>query len=109
MKTACAALLIVSTSVAAINAQAPPADPSDKPKTRIDWNPRPSLRIGDVARIDFRLKLQFDFRAFSPDQSTDDGTFQLHRRRAAIEGRLFKRVDFQIERELREGGPWRDV
>ena len=109
MKMVCAALLIVSSSVSVINAQAPPADPPDKPKTRVDWNPRPSLRIGDVARIDFRLKLQFDFRTFSPDQSTDDGTFQLHRRRAAIEGTLFKRVDFQIERELREGGPWRDV
>ena len=109
MKAACAALLIVSSSVAVISAQAPAADPPSKPETRVDWNPRPSLRIGDVARIDFRLKLQFDFRAFSPDQSTDDGTFKLHRRRAAIEGTLFKRVDFQIERELREHGPWRDV
>ena len=109
MRTVCAALLIVSSSVAVITAQAPAGGSPDKPKTRVDWNPRPSLRLGDVARIDFRLKLQFDFRAFSPDQSVDDGTFKLHRRRAAIDGTLFKRVDFQIERELRKGGPWRDV
>ena len=109
MKTACAALLILSTSAATLSAQAPPADAPDTGKTRVDWNPRPSLRIGDVARIDFRLKLQLDFRGFSPDQAGDDGTFVLHRRRAAIEGTLFTRVDFQIERELREDGPWRDV
>jgi phosphate-selective porin OprO/OprP len=98
VKTVCAALLIVSSGAAVAGAQ-----------VRTDWNPRPSLRIGDVARIDFRLKLQFDFRTFSPDQPGDDGTFVLRRRRAAIDGTLFKRIDFQIERELRERGPWRDV
>jgi phosphate-selective porin OprO/OprP len=109
VRTFCAAFFVVSSSIAVASAQAPAGDPPDGPGTRVDWNPRPSLRIGDVARIDFRLKLQFDFRTFSPDQPEDDGTFVLHRRRAAIDGTLFKRVDFQIERELREGGPWRDV
>ena len=109
MRTVCAALLMVSSSVAIAGAQTRADDPPDKPATRVDWNPRPSLRIGNVARIDVRLKLQFDFRAFSPDQPDNDGTFVLHRRRAGIEGTLFKRVDFQIERELRERGPWRDV
>jgi phosphate-selective porin OprO/OprP len=101
------AVVVVATIMATAPARA--QDAPSKPGTRVDWNPRPSLRVGDVARIDFRLKLQFDFRAFSPDQDATDGAFQLHRRRAAIEGVLFKRVDFQIERELREGGPWRDV
>jgi phosphate-selective porin OprO/OprP len=109
VKTLCAAFLLASTSVTMAGAQTPAGDPPDKPRTRVDWNPRPSLRIGDAARIDFRLKLQLDLRAFSPDQPVDDGTFQLHRRRAAVEGTLFKRVDFQVERELRERGPWRDV
>ncbi len=78
-------------------------------QTRIDWDPRPSIRVGSDVRLDFRLKVQTDVRRFSPDQPTDDGAFHLHRRRAGIEGTLFERVTFQIERELRRRGPWRDV
>jgi phosphate-selective porin OprO/OprP len=96
---ACAAALVLLASLpAAAAAQA-----------RVDWDPRPSIRFGDAVRIDLRLKIQADFRTFSPEQPVDDGTFHLHRRRAGIEGELFGRVSFQIERELREGGPWRDV
>src|SRR5258706_3596810 len=109
MRILSVAVLIVSVSAAPARAQDGQADSPRKPGTRVDWNPRPSLRVGNVARIDFRLKLQLDFRAFSPDQPKHDDTFQFHRRRAGIEGTLFDRVDFQIERELREGGPWRDV
>jgi phosphate-selective porin OprO and OprP len=108
VRDVCVVFLIVSSGAAVVSAQAPAGDPP-RPGTRVDWNPRPSLRIGNVARIDVRLKLQFDFRAFSPDQPADDGTFVLHRRRLALDGVLFRRVDFQIERELREDGPWRDV
>ena len=75
----------------------------------MDWDPRPSLRVGDDVQIDFRLKIQTDFRGFSPEQPTEDGTFDFHRRRAGIEGELFDRVTFQIERELRRRGPWRDA
>lgn len=74
----------------------------------MDWNPRPSIRIGHVARIDLRLKLQAEVRR-SPDQPLPGGAFELFRRRAGIEGTLFNRVDFQIERELRSRGVWRDV
>jgi phosphate-selective porin OprO/OprP len=78
-------------------------------QARIDWDPRPSIRVGNDVRLDFRLKVQGDVRAFSPDQLADDGAFHLHRRRVGVEGTLFERVTFQIERELRRGGPWRDV
>lgn len=78
-------------------------------QAQMDWNPRPSIRVGDDVRLDFRLKVQTDVRESSPDQPTEDGTFHLHRRRAGIEGTLFERVTFQIERELQKRGPWRDV
>jgi phosphate-selective porin OprO and OprP len=86
------------------SAQEPP-----RPPVRMDWNPRPSIRLGDIGRIDFRLKLQGDFRSFDPEQDPDLETFELHRRRAGIEGVLFRRLEFEIERELRKRGPWRDV
>jgi phosphate-selective porin OprO and OprP len=95
---------------AALCSFTPPAyAQSPAPDVRIDWNPRPSLRFGDVLRIDFRFKLQTDWRTFSPEQPNDEGTFELHRRRAGIQGELFERVEFEIEKELREDGAWRDV
>ena len=78
-------------------------------QARVDWDPRPSIRVGDDVRLDFRLKIQGDIRDFSPGQPIDDEGFHLHRRRAGVEGTLYKRVTFQIERELRKRGPWRDV
>ena len=109
MKVLCVALLVVFTGVEGARAQARQQESPEQPGTRVDWNPRPSLRIRNVARIDFRLKLQLDLRAFSPEQPRRDDAFRLHRRRAAVEGTVFRRIDFQVERELREGGPWRDV
>jgi phosphate-selective porin OprO/OprP len=78
-------------------------------QARVDWDPRPSFRVGDDLRLDLRLKIQGDIRGFSPHQPIDDEGFHLHRRRAGVEGTLFERVTFQIERELRKRGPWRDV
>src|SRR5918995_4040818 len=43
----------------------PPAAPQDPPE-KSTWLP-PSLVFGDTARIDFRVKLHADQRAFSPD------------------------------------------
>ena len=77
---------------------------------------RPSLRIGTVLRVDLRAKVQGDFRSFSPDLTTDEGTFDLNRARLGFDGTFLKHFDYQVERELRErfGGlkpkhPWRDV
>ncbi len=103
-----AVLIVVLLMQALPAAQAPPAA-QEEPGVRVDWNPRPSLRFGDVARIDFRLKLQTDFRGFDPAQDEEIDTFEFHRRRAGIQGVLFRRLEFEIERELREHGPWRDV
>lgn len=89
---------------AAAAAQQKPERPA-----RIDWNPRPSIRIGEDIRFDFRLKVQADFRGFSPAQPTDTDMFELHRRRAGIEGEFFNRIEFQIERELGRRGLWRDL
>lgn len=104
-----AALLTVLGTAGIAGAQT--ADARDEPGrgTRVDWDPRPSIRIGDVARVDVRLKLQAEFRKTSPDQPVPGGTFEFFRRRAGIQGTFFNRVDFEIERELRSRGAWRDV
>ena len=69
----------------------------------------PSLRVGDVLRVDFRVKLHGDFRTFSPDLVTDEGLFDPNRRRLGIEGTFLRHFEYQLERELRQDNPWRDV
>lgn len=76
---------------------------------RFVWKQHPSLRFGSVARIDFEAKLQEDVRASYPGaEGLEDPitgktrTFELHRNRIGIQGTLFKKIEFEIERELTE-------
>ena len=52
---------------------------------RLQWTRRPSLRAGDMFRMDFRLKLQGDFREFRSEDDPPD-TFEMSRRRIGIQG-----------------------
>jgi phosphate-selective porin OprO/OprP len=81
----------------------------DDPPVRFLFRERPSLRFGSVLRIDFRLKLQGDFRAFSPNVETEEGLFEMHRRRVGIQGTFLRHFEYEVERELREKRVWRDA
>ncbi len=83
---------------------------------RLVFKDKPSLRFGRILRIDFRAKVQGDFRAFSPDLTTDEGQFDMQRVRFGLEGTFLKEFEYEVEREFRDsfGGrttvtPWRDV
>ena len=108
MKLACL-LGFVMLAQMVTSAQSQPVQAPRPEPVRMDWNPRPSIRLGDFGRIDFRLKLQGDFRSFDPEQDRDLDGFDFHRRRVGVEGFIFRRLEFQIERELRGRGLWRDV
>lgn len=108
----------------------PPAPPAQQPGTlsapeRFVWRQRPSFRFGDTFRIDLALTLQGDVR-----QSYDGADFlaglrpyELRRSRFGIQGNLFRRIEYEIEREFTEKdlvaeellagiepkSPWRDV
>jgi phosphate-selective porin OprO/OprP len=74
------------------------------------WNNRPSVRYGDLLRIDVRARVVSDMRR--PDAAlTDNDTsrFDIARRRIGVEGEIADVADFQIERELADRRPWRDV
>ena len=75
---------------------------------QLEWTHRPSLRAGDMFRMDFRLKLQGDFREFSPEDAPPD-TFEMSRRRIGIQGNFLKHFEYEVERELKRDNPWRDV
>ena len=60
----------------------------------------PSLRLGDHLRLDLHARVQTDLRLDDSDISSDP--FSWGNRRVGVDGVLFKRVEFQIERELRD-------
>jgi phosphate-selective porin OprO/OprP len=118
LRAAVSTVVVLTTFRIAAAQPAPPApagapaaqaQDEDRPRGfRFVFNDRPSFRFGDLLRIDLRLRLQGDFRWFSPDPRTED-VFDLTRRRAAVSGTLFRHLEYEFERELRDRGPWRDV
>lgn len=100
-----AALVVPATSTAQELAEEP-AEPQRKGGS-FRMGDSPSLRLGDHLRLDLHARVQTDFRLDDADISRDP--FSWGNRRVGVDGVLFKRVEFQIERELQDNEPWRDV
>lgn len=97
---------------------------ADRPSGLV-WDNRPSLRIGDLLRVDLTARFQGVFRWSYPgaDVTADLTTFDMRRDRLGVDGALFDHIEFQIERDLTteeltqveidEGlqaeTPWKDV
>jgi phosphate-selective porin OprO/OprP len=84
-------------------------EPDADPPVRFVFPDRPSLRFGSFLRVDFRLRLQGDVRSFSPPEVSDDTGPEMTRRRFGIQGTAFEHVEYEVEREIRKHGAWRDV
>jgi len=84
-------------------------DDTDGKRVRFVWKTGPSLRVGKDLRVDFRLKLQADFRGSDQDLEPAGGTLELPRRRFGVKGHVFRVVEFEVERDLVQDGVWRDV
>jgi phosphate-selective porin OprO and OprP len=83
-----------------------PADPDavEAPADRgwrFSWKQHPSVRYGSVFRLDGQAKFQEDVRA-SYDGASQLPTWELHRNRIGISGHLFKKIEYEVERELTE-------
>jgi phosphate-selective porin len=63
----------------------------------------PSLRLGNQVRIDLHARVQADV-SLQEESGAAWGN-----RRIGVDGVLFKRVEFQIERQFSDVEPWRDV
>jgi phosphate-selective porin OprO/OprP len=89
----------------------PDAEPLIEPGVGFVWKAHPSFRFGENFRLDFEAKLQEDAHgayANAPGLTCQGValptpcTFQLHRNRIGIKGTIFKKIDYEIERELTE-------
>jgi len=96
--------------------EAEESDPEAPPRGFV-WRQHPSLRIGKMFRLDFEAKFQEDLHG-SDVAPSDLERFELHRNRVGIQGKLFKHIDYEVERELTEKevdvgktpkSPWKDV
>jgi len=88
--------------------------PQREPGTVATWDKRPTFRLGENSRIEIHARLQTDYlvrNEADPDAAAlpFDDRLSLPRKRVGVEGVLFGRVSFQVEREIDDQRPWRDV
>ena len=81
-----------------------------KREWRLSWENRPSVRYGDLVRIDFRARFVGDVRDSGASlEESDTSRLDIARRRVGVTGVIAGVADFQIERELADARAWRDV
>jgi phosphate-selective porin len=94
-----------------INDDLDQAPDATEPGVGVAWKQHPSIRIGDAFRLDFQAKLQEDLHSSypgapgldCPNQALPTSCmFQLHRNRIGIKGTIFKKIEYEVERELTE-------
>jgi phosphate-selective porin len=84
---------------------------------RVSWKQHPSFRVGSVFRIDLEAKFQEDIHSSYVGEPELERA-ELHRNRLGVQGHLFKKIEYEVERELTEKeldagktpkSPWKDV
>lgn len=90
------------------------ATPALAQDTGATWNKRPTIILGEHSRLEIHARLQTDYLLRNEaDLDAASLTFEdrvsLPRKRVGVEGVLFDRVEFQVEGEVNDTQPWRDV
>lgn len=102
------ALARSATTVPAAQSASPQSSPQSK--TGFRWDDHPTLVLGENTRIAFRARFGFvDRTSDAPLPDDEDRTLDLARKRIGVEGVIAGLFGFQVERELEEDDPWRDV
>jgi phosphate-selective porin OprO/OprP len=69
----------------------------------------PSIQVGEWLRVDFTARFQGDARrSDAPIRDEDSGGLDVARRRIGVEGRLGRRLDYEVEYEI-GAREWRDL
>jgi phosphate-selective porin len=103
-----AAVVILGLSASA-SAQDPPKTPKDQ--SGVQWDDG-TIRFGESVSIEPRVRVQGDVLLWN-DTGTIEDRFSWGSRRIGVNGELFNRVQFQVERAFQDDDdddtPWRDV
>ena len=106
-------LILPSAALAVVLAQAVAAAPQKKEKTypAFELNDHPSIVFGKGSHLDFRARFSADYD--ESEASTDDpaerSALDLGKKRLGVSGEIANIIEFQIEAELTETDPWRDL
>ena len=102
------AVIVVTASGSPLHAQnsAPPG--SDPHPVRFEFREHPRLVVGRALHLDFEGKFEIDSASLDRDAASDS-RLDIGRRRVGVSGSAFRILEFQIERELVDDDPWRDV
>jgi phosphate-selective porin OprO/OprP len=107
------AAVIAVALVAAMPAsaqQSPETAPPRKGEWNVRWDDHPEVEWSGRLRVEFRARLQGDSRAsHAAVERLEGDPFDVGRRRVGIAGEIGRTLEFQIERELDDSVPWRDV
>jgi phosphate-selective porin len=93
-------------------AQEKTEDGTTKPRDgwSVQWDDHPEVTWSDKVRVEFRARIQGDSRASrAAIERAESDTFDVGRRRVGIAGEIGGALEFQIERELEDAVPWRDL
>jgi phosphate-selective porin OprO/OprP len=75
----------------------------ESPGVRTLWKQHPSLRFGDAVRVDLTGKFQEDFHSsYDGSKAAGLATWELHRNRVGIKGKVLKNIEYEVEYELTE-------
>ncbi len=81
-----------------------PVDPQADPSGggwKLSWKQHPSVRYGNVFRLDVEGKMQEDGRSiYGPIK--DFKTWEFHRNRFGIKGYITKKIEYEVEHEFTE-------
>lgn len=94
-------------------AQSEPAQQTDRPAAKgvhWDFSNHPRLVLGEDTFIDFRLRLQWDHRTFSPTPDDPASVTDWPLQRVGVEGQITRFVEFEVSFEFEDPDePWRAV
>ena len=100
------ALALLAVGVSPALAQTPEAKAPKKQERRgFGWDgTRPTIIFGEDINMDFRFKIQLDWRQFDPEQGVGDlefpGAFDVETKRFGLKGELTKHFEYEIEHEI---------
>lgn len=107
-----AALALLALAATPVLGQPAPETKQPKKGDRrgLIWDDtRPSIVFGKDVNIDFRFKIQMDWRRFDPKVGVGDldfpGTFDIETKRFGIKGEITKHFEYEVEHEIARTEP----